>query len=189
MASHRKQVAIAVICLLSALATASSVVHFYGGQVRAVIWHVLHGDSATVAGHTIRVPSGWFVEQRSASDAHWWDARTGDSIWFHSSAKAPSFSLNFWNEVETRYARPENPVVGRRELDVQGESFLCFEHDYTLTPPPAQSGGQQTTVHASSVDCKSNGALDAMFFGGMHAAPRHDYREFYSLLASIQKRQ
>jgi len=183
------KVAIAVSCLLATLAVVSSVMHIYGGQIRAVTWHVLHGDSATVAGYRIRVPSGWFVEQHSPSDAHWWDSTTGDSIWFHSSPKSPHFTLGLWSQAETRSARPESPVVGRRELQVRGESFLCFEHDYGLSLPTAQSGGilKQAALHLPSVDCKSSGALDAMFFGGMHAAPRHGYQEFYSVLSSIQK--
>lgn len=182
------KVAITVVCLLTVLAVVSAVTHIYGGRIRAFTWHVLHGDWATVAGYRIRVPSGWFVEQHSPSNAHWWDGTTGDSIWFHSSPKSPHFTLGLWSQVETRSARPENLVVGRRELQIQGESFLCFEHDYVLALPTSQSGNTlRQTAHLPSIDCKSSGALDAMFFGGMHAAPRHGYQDFYSVLSSIQK--
>jgi len=182
------KVAIAVVCLFAALGVVTSVMHIYGGQIRAVTWHMLHGDSATVDGYRIRVPSGWFVEQHSPSDAQWWDGTTGDSIWFYSSPKSPHFTLGLWSQAETRSTRPENPVVGRRELQVQGKSFLCFEHDYLLALPTAQSGNiLKQTTHLPSIDCKSSGALDAMFFGGMHAAPQHGYQDFYSVLSSIQK--
>lgn len=186
--ARTKRVVIVAVCLIAALAAVSSLMHFYGGRIRAVTWHLLHGDSATVAGYRIRVPSDWFVEQRSANDANWWDTRTGDSIWFHSSPKSPNFTLSFWNEVETRNAWSENPVVGRQELQVAGQSFLCFEHDYRIALPAGNSDRKWTqTIHLPSVDCKSTGRLDATFFGGMHAAPRHDYQGFYSLLTSIQK--
>ena len=189
MTRRSRQLTIAVVCMLVAAAAAALQIHSYRLRLRAVAWHVLHGNSATVGGYHIPVPSGWFVEQTSASDAHWRDSRTGDSIWFHSSSrKSSNVTLDSWNEIETRYSRPENPIMAKRQLQVGGESFLCIEHDYTLAMPIRQSGQSLTqTVHLPSVDCRSNGTLDAMFFGGMHAAPRHDYQVFYSVLGSVQE--
>jgi len=81
-----------------------------------------------------------------------------------------------YDPVLRRLNDSENPIVGKRELDVAGERFVCFEKDY-----------EKKGIHLPSVDCKSAGPLDVMFFGGIRAEPRRDYSEFYSLMASVQK--
>jgi len=187
MGHRTRQAVIGIVCVV-AITVAASVMHFYGSRIRATTWHLQHGDFAIVAGYRIRVPNGWFVEQSSAEEAHWWDAETGDSIWFRTYRKSPHFTLDFWNSVETRMAQPDDAIVGRLELRVAGEPFLCLERDLAENlPPSASRDGSRHTVHLASVDCASTGRLDATFFGGMHSAPRRDFQEFYALLATIQK--
>lgn len=165
-----------LVCLLAAIATAGYVTYRHRFRIRALVWHVLHGDSAAVGGYRIKVPRHWFVEQRSSDDAQLWNTKTAESIWLHSSRKSPNFSLEFWSDLQKRMSRPENPIVGRRDLRAGGESFVCLERDFAVK-----------TIHLPSVDCESAGPLEIMFFGGARTAPRHDYPEFYSLMASIQK--
>jgi hypothetical protein len=163
---------------LLAAAVIGYATYCYRFRVWALAWHVLHGDSIAVSGYRIAVPSHWFVEQPVFDDdARLWNTRTGESVWFHSFPKPPNFTLALWIDlVENRMSDSEDPVVGKQELNVAGEHFVCFERDF-----------DKKGIHLPSVECKSAGPLDVMFFGGMRVEPRHDYSEFYSLMASIQK--
>jgi hypothetical protein len=177
------------ICLLGVIVAVASVADRYQFRIRAVAWHILHGDSIAVAGYRIAVPSHWFAELDNPSDTDLWNARTGEHIWFRSFPKPPNFTLAFWSDLEQRRLNdPKNPIVGKRELRVADEPFVCFEKDFAVALPPASSANlTQPTVHLPSVWCSSEGPLDVAFFGGMHATPRHDYAEFYSILGSVQK--
>jgi hypothetical protein len=177
------------LLLLVVIVAAGYVLYCYQPRVRAVAWHVLHGDSVAVAGYRITVPSHWFVEQSASDDVHLWNTRTGESAWFHSLPKSPDFTLAFWSDlVQKRMNGPENPVVGKRDLKVAGEPVVCFERDLAVKLPTEGSATtSKNLIHLPSVECTSTGPLDVMFFGKMYSQPRRDYSEFYSLLASIQK--
>jgi hypothetical protein len=189
----RRRLAIELSLLaLAVIVAAGYVLYCYQPRIRAAAWHVLHGDSVTVAGYRIVVPSHWFAEESSPDtpdDMHLWDTKTGESIWFHSFPKPPTFTLAFWSDLEQRrLSDPKSPVIEKRELRVADEPFVCFEKDFAVALPPASSAPlTQQTVHMPSVWCRSGGPLDVTFFGGMRAVPRHDYAEFYSILSSIQK--
>lgn len=189
MAQLTKRQTIAVIFLLAAIAAIGYVTYRYRSRIKAVAWHIRHGDSVAVAGYRIGVPSHWFVEQPASDDAQLWNTRTGESVWLHSLPKSPNFTLAFWSAlVQKRMNGPENPIVGRRELTVAGEPFVCFERDFEVNlPATVSASASKNPIHLPSVQCTSSGPLDVMFFGGMHAEPRRDYSEFYSLMASIQK--
>jgi hypothetical protein len=171
-----------VLFLLAAVAVIGCVTYSYRFRIWAVAWHVLHGDSVAVAGYSVAVPLHWFVEQpASDDDVQLWNTKTGESVWFHSFPKPPNFTLALWSDLvqktnEKLMNDSESPIVGKRELSVAGERFVCFEKDF-----------QKRGIHLPSIDCKSAGPLDVMFFGGMRAEPRRDYSEFYSLMASVQK--
>lgn len=177
-----------VVACGAVLLAAGSIANSYGSRIRAGAWHLLHGSSATVAGYRIRVPRDWFVEQPSAKDARFWNTRTGESICFRASPKSPNFTLDFWSHVVQGHTGDVAiRVVGRRDLQIAGQSFLCLEQDYAAQLPKSLSDSGPTELHLPSVDCTSTGPLDATFYAGIRAAPRYDYDECYSLLVSIQK--
>jgi hypothetical protein len=99
------------------------------------------------------------------------------------------FTLTAWSDfVQNQMNDARNPIVGRMELSVAGEPVVCFERDFEVNlPASASANPSPPTSHLPAVECNSEGRLDVMFFGGTHAAPRHDYSEFYSLMASIEK--
>ena len=161
----------------------------YRFLTKSVAWHVLHGDSLSVDGYRIAVPGQWFVEQSASDDAHLLNARTGEAIWLRSLPKPSMFTLGAWSDfVQNQMNDVGNPIVGRSELSVAGEPFVCFERDFQVNEPaeaPANSFPQ--AGHLPSVECNSTGLLDVMFFAGTHAPAAHDYSEFYSLMGSIEK--
>jgi hypothetical protein len=158
-------------------------------STRAVTWHVLHGDSLSLAGYRIAVPSQWFAERLASDDAHLLNTRTGEAIWLQSLPKPSMFTLTAWSDfVQNQMNDARNPIIGRLELSVAGEPFVCFERDFEVNlPASASANPSPQTSHLPSVECNSAGLLDVMFFAGTHAAPRNDYSEFYSLMASIEK--
>ena len=90
------------------------------------------------------------------------------------------FTLAAWSDfIQNQMNDASNPIIGRAELSVAGEPFVCFERDLEVNPPEGESGNpSQQTGHLPSVECNSAGLLDVMFFAGTHAAPQHDYSEF-----------
>ena len=74
-------------------AVAASMVLLVGGQaftyrhtrLSALAWHILHGNTVTVAAYRIHVPSDGFVEQSAANEAQPWNTKTGESIRFQTS--------------------------------------------------------------------------------------------------------
>jgi len=188
MARLTKQRLAIDICLLVVIVAVGYAAYRYRLCIRAVAWHVLHGDSITLTGYRIGVPNRWFAEHDTSPDAYLWNSRTGESIWFHSSPKPPTFTLALWSDLEQRLNDPKNPIVDKRELRVADEPFVCFEKDLAVAVPLASSKPViERTVHMPSVWCRSGTPLDVTFFGGMRAVPRHDYAEFYSIMSSIQK--
>ncbi|MGA8502854.1 MAG: hypothetical protein WB683_14980 [Candidatus Sulfotelmatobacter sp.] len=173
-----------IVLLLLAASFIGYATYCYRFRIWAVAWHVLYGDSIAVSGYRIAVPSHWFVERpASDDDARMRNARTGESVWFHSFPKPPNFTLALWSDLVQKRMNDSNdsesPIVGKRELDVAGERFVCFERDFEKK---AMKG-----IHLPSVECKSAGPLDVTLFGGMRKEPRRDYPEFYSLMASVRK--
>lgn len=161
----------------------------YRFLTRSMAWHVLHGDSLSVAGYRIAVPSQWFVEQLASDDARLLNARTGEAIWLRVLPKPSMFTLAAWSDfVQNQMNDVGNPIVGRSELSVAGEPFVCFERDLQVDAPSGTSANPSPQAgHLPSVECNSAGFLDVMFFAGRQAPPAHDYSEFYSLIASIEK--
>jgi hypothetical protein len=175
--------------LLTAVAALGYGANRYQFRIKAVAWHVLHGDSFAVAGYRIAVPSHWFVEELASDDVQLWNVRTGESIWVRSFPKPANFTLASWSDlVQKRLNDPKNPIVGRREILVADEPFVCFERDFAVVlPPTVLASTSERTIHMPSVECTSAGPLDVKLFAGLRAAPQHDYSEFYSILGSIQK--
>lgn len=179
---------VTLLCL-AAIAIADYAPQHYQFLTRSVAWHVLHGDSLSVAGYRVAVPSQWFVEQLASDDAHLLNVRTGEAIWLRSLPKPSMFTLAAWSDfVQNQMNDVGNPIIGRSELSVAGEPFVCFERDFQVNVPAGASANPSPqTGHLPSVECNSAGLLDVMFFAGTHAPPAHDYSEFYSLMASIEK--
>lgn len=181
---------ITLLCLLAVIAIADYAPQHYQFLTRSVAWHVLHGDSFSVSGYRVAVPSQWFVDQSASDDAHLLNARTGDSIWLRSFPKPSMFTLGAWTDfVQNQMNDARNPITGRSELSVAGEPFVCFERDNFQVNPPAGANADLSsqTGHLPAVECNSAGLLDVMFFAGTHVPPAHDYSEFYSLMGSIEK--
>ena len=174
---------------MAAITIADYAPQHYRFLTRSVAWHVLHGDSLAVAGYRIAVPSQWFVEQLASDDAHLLNARTGETIWLRSLPKPSMFTLAAWSDfVQSQMNDVGNPIIGRSELSVAGEPFVCFERDSQVNEPAETSDiSSPQTSHLPSVECNSAGLLEVMFFAGTHAPPPHDYSEFYSLMGSIEK--
>lgn len=181
---------VTLLCLLAVIAIADYAPQQYQFLTRSVAWHILHGDSLSVVGYRVAVPSQWFVEQSASDDAHLLNARTGESIWLRSLPKPSMFTLAAWTDfVQNQMNDVRNPITGRSELSVAGEPFVCFERDdFQANVPAAVSANPSPqTGQLPSVECNSAGLLNVMFFAGTHVAPAHDYSEFYSLMASIEK--
>lgn len=181
---------VTLLCLLAVIAIAEYAPQHYQFLTRSVAWHVLHGDSLSVAGYRVAVPSQWFVEQLAPDDAHMLNARTGEAIWLRSVPKPSMFTLSAWTDfVQNQMNDVRNPITGRSELSVAGEPFVCFERDDfpSNVPAGASANPSSQTGHLPAVECNSAGLLDVMFFAGTHVAPAHDYSEFYSLMGSIEK--
>jgi hypothetical protein len=187
--AHLSKTRITLICLLAAIAIADYASHQYQLHTRSVAWHVLHGDSLSVAGYRIAVPSQWFAERLASDDARLLNARTGEVIWLQSLPKPSMFTLAAWSDfVQNQMNDARNPIIGSTELSVAGEPFVCFERDLEVNlPEGASANPSPQTGHLPSVECNSAGLLDVMFFAGTHTTPQHDLSEFYSLLSSIEK--
>jgi len=181
---------VTLICLLAAIAIADYALHHYQSRAKAVAWHVLHGDSFSLTEYRIALPSQWFAERLASNDAYLLNTRTGESIWLQALPKPSMFTLTAWSDfVQNQMDDARNPIIGKMELSVAGEPFVCFERDFEVNQPAsvASANPTQGTSHLPSVECNSAGRLDVMFFAGTHAGPRRDYSEFYSLMASIEK--
>lgn len=179
---------------MAAITIADYAPRHYRFLTRSIAWHALHGDSLAMAGYRIALPSQWFVEELASDDAHLLNARTGEAIWLRSLPKPSMFTLAAWSDfVQNQMNDVGNPIIGRSELSVAGEPFVCFERDFQVELPagpsanPSPDNPSPQTGHLPSIECNSAGLLDVMFFSGTHAPPAHDYSEFYSLIASIEK--
>ena len=178
---------IVLICILI-LVAAPYIEHGPRHRLKAIVWHILHGNSVTLDGYRVNVPRDWFAEQDSAADITLWNTRTGESIWLHSVPKSPNFSLELWSDAEEKMSRPENPIVAKHELRVADQTFACLERDYTVNLPPyLKVRGGTSVAHLPSVQCASTAPLEIMFVGGTYAKTRHDYQDFYSIVSLIQK--
>ena len=180
---------VTLICLLAAIAIADYASHHHQFPARAVAWHVLHGDSLSLEGYRIALPSQWFAERLASNDAYLLNTRTGEAVWLQALPKPSMFTLTAWRDfVQNQMDDARNPIIGRMELSVAGEPFVCFERDFEVNLPASASANPSPgTSDLPAVECNSAGRLDVMFFAGTHAALRHDYSEFYSLMASIEK--
>ena len=186
---HAKRRLIILVCLLAITATGGYAYQHYQFRIRALVWHALHGNSVAVAGYQVTIPRNWWVERGSMDDVTIWNAKTGENIWLRPSPKPRNFTLEGWSElVEKRMNRPEGPIVGRRDLNLAGEPFVCFERDFRINLPPTVALSRSvTTIHGPSIDCNSAGRLAIMFVGGAHVSEQHDFGESYSIMASLRK--
>lgn len=175
------------LVLLGSLIIAGILAYKFRFVLRAVAWHHLHGDSVMVGTYQVSVPSPWFAEQRSAADVQLWNSRTGESIWLHLFPKQRNFTLSLWTDAIEAKVKPPLVTTGRRDLSIAGEPAVCLEKDFEIDVPNRFRIALPTRVHLPSVDCKSAGPLDVMFFGGRWPAVRHDYSEFYTIVGSIQR--
>ncbi len=181
-----------IVILTSVLICTGTLVYLAGRyqyRIRAVLWHVQHGAFVNVVRYRVPVPSYWWVEERSPDDAQLWNSKTGESIWFQALPKSPRFTLNGWDAMMRKtVSNAENPVVGKHDLTVAGEPFVCIETDYRVPlPPNVAASARAKVLHLPSVVCMSAGQVQVTFYGGMRAVTRYDFSEFYSLMASVQR--
>ena len=178
-----------LLCLMAVITIADYAPQHYRFLTRSVAWHLLHGDSLAMAGYRIALPSQWFVDQSASDDARLLNARTGEAIWLRSLPKPSMFTLSAWSDfVQNQMNDAADPIIGRSELSVAGESFVCFERDFQGgMPAGASADSSPGTGQLPSVECNSAGVLDVMFFNGTPASRALDYSEFYSLMGSIEK--
>ncbi len=66
-------------------------------------------------------------------------------------------------------------ILGRRELQVSGETILCIEKNLDTK-----------AVRLYKIDCRSENALEVSFLPYLFSAKDHD-QMFYSLLQQVQK--
>lgn len=187
MARSLKAYPIALIFVLI-LGAALYIEYGYRHRLRAVVRHILHGNSVTLDGYRVNVPKDWFAEQDSAADITLWNTTTGESVWLHSVRRSPNFTLEYWSDAQEKMNPPENPIVTKRELRVADQTFVCLEKDYTVNLPPyLKVRGGTSVSHLPSVQCASTAPIEIMFFGGISAKTRRNYQDFYSIVSLIQK--
>jgi hypothetical protein len=177
------------MCLLAGATIPDYAPQSFQFRIRAMAWHALHGDRLSVAGYRITVPGQWLAEELTPDDAYLWNTRTGEAIWLRSFPKPSMFTLADWSDfVEERMNDARNPIVGRLELSVAEEPFVCFERNFEVNPTANASADPSAQLRRlPSVECNSAGLLDVMFFAGVHTETQQDYSKFYSLMDSIQK--
>jgi len=145
-------------------------------RIEAFYWHVRHGTSVEVGSYRFPVPKQWYVNHHSANDVMLVDLNTGDGITVRTSSGPGRSTLRTWEALTDRPIRDgSTTILGRRELQVNGETFLCIEKNLDTK-----------AVRLYPIECRSENALEVSFLPSPFSAKEHD-QTFYSLLEQVQK--
>ena len=135
-----------------------------------------HGASVEVGSYRFPVPKQWYVNHYSANDVMLVDLNSGDSIMVRKSLRPSRFTLPAWEALISRPMRDgSEKIVGRRELQVSGETILCIEKNFAMG-----------AVRLYPIECLSENDLEVSFLPYLFSAKDHD-QMFYSLLQQVQK--
>ncbi len=145
-------------------------------RIEAFYWHVRHGTSVEVGSYRFPVPKQWYVDHYSANDVMLVDLNTGDGITVRTSSGPSRSTLPAWEALISRPMRDGSAkILGRRELQVSGETILCIEKNLDTK-----------AVRLYPIDCRSENALEVSFLPYLFSAKDHD-QMFYSLLQQVQR--
>ena len=145
-------------------------------RIEAYYWHLRHGNSVAVGMYRFPVPKQWYVDSLSANDVMLVDLNTGDGITVRMSSGTGGSTLAAWDALNSR-PMPDGrtKILGRRELQVSGETVLCVEKNLDTK-----------SVRLYPIECRSEGALEVTFQPYFVTAKDHD-QMFYSLLQQLKK--
>ena len=145
-------------------------------RIEAYYWHLRHGTSVELGSYRFPVPKQWYVDSYSANDVMLVDLNTGDSIMVRTSSGPSRFTLPAWEALTSRpMGDGSTKILGRRELQVSGETILCIEKNL-----------DSKSVRLYPIECRSESALEVTFQPYLFSAKDHDHM-FYSLLQQVQK--
>jgi len=145
-------------------------------HIETYYWHVRHGNSVEVGHYRFPVPKQWYVDSFSANDVLLVDLNTGDGIAVRMSSVPGRSTLGDRDALISRPMRDgSTKILGRKELQVNGETFLCVEKTLDIK-----------SVRLYPIECRSEGALEVTFQPYVCSAKDHDHM-FYSLLQQLQK--
>lgn len=139
-------------------------------RIEAFYWHLRHGVFINVGVYHIPVPKHWYVADHSSNDVMMVDLDTGDGILVRTSSARPTLAA-WWAMTNRPASDGDMKIVGRRELQVGGETMICAERDLVAK-----------SIHMYPIECRSEDGLEVTFF-----APRGHDETFYSLLQQVQK--
>jgi hypothetical protein len=145
-------------------------------RIEAIYWHARHGTSIEVGSYRFPVPKQWYVDQYSPNDVMLIDLNTGDGITVRTSSGPSRLTLPAWETLNSRPTRNGSAkILGRRELQVGGETILCIEKNLDT---------KATRLYP--IECRSENALEVSFLPYLFSTKDHD-QMFYSLLQQVQK--
>ncbi len=145
-------------------------------RIETYYWHLRHGNSIEVGRYRFPVPKQWYVESLSANDVMLVDLNTGDGIMLRMSSIPSRSTLGAWDALMSRPAADGSmKVLGRKELQINGEKVLCVEKDLDTK-----------ALRLYPIECRSEGALEVGFLPYLFDVKDHD-QTFYSLLQQLQK--
>jgi hypothetical protein len=144
-------------------------------RIEAFCWHVRHGTAVEVGRYRFPVPKQWYVDHYSANDVMLVDLNTGDGITVRTSSGPNRSTLPAWEALISRPMQDGTKLLGRRELQVGGETMLCIEKNLDTK-----------AVRLYPIECRSENALEVSFLPYLFSAKDHD-QMFYSLLQQVQK--
>ena len=145
-------------------------------RIEAFYWHVRHGTSVNIGSFRFPVPKQWYVAQYSPNDVVLIDLDTGDSVMVRTSSGPSRFTLPAWEALISRPMRDGGTkILGRRELQVGGETILCVEKNLDTE-----------AVRLYPIECRAENGLEVSFEPYLFSAKDHD-QMFYSLLQQAHR--
>lgn len=145
-------------------------------RIETYYWHLRHGTSVTIGSYQFPVPKQWYVNYISASDVMLVNLNTGDGIMVSTSSAPHRFTLAAWEAlISGPMPDGSNKVLGRKELQVSGETMVCIERNLDTK-----------AVRFYPIECRSDSALEVRFQPYFFSAKDHD-QMFYSLLQQVRK--
>ncbi len=159
------------------------ITHFYKGVILSVVWHLGHGNSATLDHYKIPVPRLWFVEYADSSAvglvrAHAAGFRRSP---FESRASVsvltkPIRELDYWKAPERAFQISKGIRLSHeRQIPfATGVVATCIEGVLSREPE------RMTSSTLLSVSCQSSSRLTFVFTG-----TEKDLEEFYGLVGRI----
>ena len=139
-------------------------------------YHLRHGTSIEVGSYRFPVPKQWYVAGHSANDVVLADLNSGDVVNVRTNSRPSASTLLAWGALISRPPRDgKTKTLGRRELQVGGETILCIERNFDTK-----------AVRLYPIECRSENGLEVSFLPYVFSANDHD-QAFYSLLQQVQK--